>query len=191
MGRRSGPTVGSRHAGLEAGGVSSARFVLDGRVGLFDFLFGLVAGTGACAGTDRGADHGARRSGDRTADEGAGSSAAQRAAAGPGLVVAFGRLTRDRAGDGTDATTDHGPDRATDGHADGRAAEGAGTGADGLAACSSFSGAVPEPSPGSVASSGSSCCRLRPSIGSFVYVVVVAVHVGLLVVWGPAHPPGR
>src|SRR4029079_18453452 len=125
---------GWRRAGQGAGAVSSARFVLDGRIGLFDFLFGLVAGTGARTGPDRGADHGARRSRDRNTDEDDSCAAAECAAAGSGLVVTLGRLARDRTGDGTDAATDHGPDRAADGHPDGRAAESPGARADGLTA---------------------------------------------------------
>ena len=121
--------------------------------GLFDFFLGLVAGTGATRGTDSGTDDGTRRSGDRTTDDGAGGTATKRARAGSGLVVAFGRLTGDRAGDTTDGATDNGARRATDGHADSSAAEDAGTGPEGLVACSWFSGAVPEPSPGTVTSS--------------------------------------
>jgi hypothetical protein len=108
--------------------------VVRGRVGLFDFFLGLVAGTGATRGTDSGTDDGTRRSGHRATDEGARGTATERARAGPGLVVAFGRLTDDRARDTTDGATDDGPDRATDGHADSCAAEDAGTGPEGLVA---------------------------------------------------------
>jgi hypothetical protein len=67
-------------------------------------------------------------------DEGASGTATKRARAGSGCVVAFGRLTDDRARDTTDGANDDSPDRATDGHADSCAAEDAGTGPEGLVA---------------------------------------------------------
>ena len=145
--RRAGPTrlavVGRR-----------VRPVDGRRPGLFDFFLGLVTGTGATRGTDSGTDDGTRRSGDRATDDGASGTATKRARAGSGLVVAFGRLTGDRAGDTTDGATDDGartgPPTAMPTAAPPR------TPAPAPRASlpdSWFSGAVPEPSPGTVTSS--------------------------------------
>jgi hypothetical protein len=97
-------------------------------VGLLDLFLGLVARSGTACGTDGATDDRAGRSGDRATDERAGRGATQGTRARTGLVVAFGRLTGDRATDGADRATDDRTGRPTDGHADGCAAESAGTG---------------------------------------------------------------
>ena len=195
MGRRSGPTVGSRVAGAVAGVIVSARIVLGGRIGFLDLFLGLVAGTGTPTGPDRSADHGSRRSGDRAPDEGPRGSATERTRAGSGRVVAFARLARDRTGDGADATTDHGSDGATDGHPDGRAAERAGARANRFTAMLFVLGCGPR----AVAWERGIEGVVVPKVSAvFVRLVrvrlvgqsrVVAVHVGLLNVWQPAVSP--
>jgi len=104
------------------------------RVGLLDFFLGLVTGAGTAGRADRTTDDGAGGSGDRATDEGTGSSATKGPRARTGLVVAFGRLTGDRAADRADRAADHCARRSTDRHSDGRAAKGAGPGAHGLGA---------------------------------------------------------
>jgi hypothetical protein len=178
-----------------AGVIVSARIVLDGRIGLFDFFLALVAEPGSATGPDRGADDGTRRSGHGAADESPGGPATERTRAGSGLVVSLARLARDRTGDGTDAAADHGSDRATDGHPDGRAAERAGTGADRLTAMLFVLGC----GPGAIARERRVDRIVVLKVPAVVVRLVrvrlvskprvVAVHVGLLNVWEPAVSP--
>jgi hypothetical protein len=99
---------------------------------LFGLFLGLVTGTSTTRGTDGATDHGARRPRHDCTDGRTGSTAGQRSTTRAGLVVAFGGLTCDRAGDGPDATADDGTDRSTDRHADGGSTERARAGPEGL-----------------------------------------------------------
>jgi hypothetical protein len=105
-----------------------------GRVVLLGLFLGLVARAGTAGRTDRTTDDRAGRSGDGATNESAGRAATEGSGACTGLVVAFGRLTGDRATDGADRATDDGTGGATDGHPDGCAAERTGTGANGFRA---------------------------------------------------------
>src|SRR6185369_6184079 len=73
----------------------------------------------------------------------------QRSCAGPGLVVAFGGLTSDRATDGPDSATDDGTRRATDRGSDGCPGQGAPAGTERLGAMlvGVFPGVVDGPAP--------------------------------------------
>jgi hypothetical protein len=82
-------------------------------------------------------------------DHRARGTAAQRTCAGPGLVVAFGRLTSDRATDGPDSATDDGTRRATDRGSDGCPGQGAPAGTERLGAMlvGVYPGVVDGPAP--------------------------------------------
>ena len=105
-----------------------------GRSAFLGLFLGLVACPGSTSGTDGATDDGSRRPGDRATDESACNATTNGACSGAGLVVAFGRLTGDRATDSADGATDDRPDGATNGHADGRATKGSGTSPKGFSA---------------------------------------------------------